>query len=86
MNDAQGRKIRPVGDGSVLKGSGGEGGPEGWAPCGGGAGVREGEGGPGTAWSSAAAWRRRGNGSVTARAGDGLPRDSGGWRGQRDTG
>jgi hypothetical protein len=24
-----------VGGGSVLKGSGGEGGPEGWAPCGG---------------------------------------------------
>jgi hypothetical protein len=45
MNGARGRKIRPVGGGSFLKGSGREGGPEGWAPRGGGA--REREGGPG---------------------------------------
>jgi hypothetical protein len=69
-----------------FKGERWGGGPEGWAPCGGRAGAREGEGGPGTAWSSAAAWRRCGSGSATACAGDGLLRDSGGWQGQRDTG
>jgi hypothetical protein len=37
-----GEKNLAGGGGSVLKGSGGEG-AEGWAPCGGGAGEREGE-------------------------------------------
>jgi hypothetical protein len=45
MNDARGRKIRPVGGGSVLRGAAGRG-PEEWAPRGGRAGEREGEGGP----------------------------------------
>jgi hypothetical protein len=35
----------PAGGGSILTGSGGEGGPEGWTPHGGGVGEREGEGG-----------------------------------------
>jgi hypothetical protein len=34
----------PAGGGSILTGSGGEGGPEGWTPHGGGVGEREGEG------------------------------------------
>jgi hypothetical protein len=42
MNGARGRKIRPAGGSSVLKGSIGEG-LDGWAPCGGRAGEREGE-------------------------------------------
>jgi hypothetical protein len=45
-NGARGQKIfRPTGGGSVLTGSDGEGGPEGWTLRGGGVGEREGEGG-----------------------------------------
>jgi hypothetical protein len=36
-NETWGRKNQPAGDDSVLKGSGGEGAPEGWAPRGSGA-------------------------------------------------
>jgi hypothetical protein len=62
MNDARERKIRPAGGSSVLKGSSGEG-ADGWAPCGGRAGEREGE-----RW--ARQWRtagsaRRGTGWLT---------------------
>jgi hypothetical protein len=42
--------FRSAGGGSVLTGSGGEGGPEGWTSCGGGAGEREGEGEGGGPW------------------------------------
>jgi hypothetical protein len=45
QNDARGRKIRPAGGGSILRGAVGRGRPEGWTPHGGGVGEREGEGG-----------------------------------------
>jgi hypothetical protein len=64
MNGARGRKIRPAGGGSVLKGSGGEGGPEGWAPHGGKAGEREGDRG---AWAQRGAARWRGISAAVAR-------------------
>jgi hypothetical protein len=40
----------------------------------------------GVVWSSAAAWRRRGNGPAVALAGGALPCDSGERRGRRDAG
>jgi hypothetical protein len=83
-NDARGeRNFWPTGGGSVLTESGGVGGPGGvdaaWRRSG-----RE-RGGPGTVWSSAAAWRQHGSGPTTASAGGALSRDSGERRGRRDT-
>jgi hypothetical protein len=73
--------------GSILKGSGGEGGPKGWAPRGGGVGERERErGGPSMVWSSTTVWHRCGSGPTASRAGGALPRDSGERRGRRDAG
>jgi hypothetical protein len=45
---------------------------------------REREGGPGVAWISVAAWRRRGSGPAVSRAGSTLPHDSGERRGRCD--
>jgi hypothetical protein len=56
-NRDAGEKIEPMGGGSILKGSGGEG-AEGWAPRGGGAGEREGERGAGRGRDSATARRQ----------------------------
>jgi hypothetical protein len=60
-NDTRGKK--KVGWWSVapFKGSDGEGGPEGWEPCGDGAREKE-RGGLGMAWSSATAWQQSGRG------------------------
>jgi hypothetical protein len=66
-NHGMGEKIRPAGGGSVLKGSGGEGGPEGWASRGGRAGEREGErgalGAVGIASRHSAEWQWPGRGA-----------------------
>jgi hypothetical protein len=62
MNGARGRNFSADGRRLGFKGSGGEQ-AEGWALLGG----RAGEKGPGTAWSSAAVWHRRGSGPAAAR-------------------
>jgi hypothetical protein len=70
-----------VGDDSVLRGAAGRGGPEEWAPHGGGPGERE----RGGAWARhGAVWHRCGSGPAVARAGGALPRDSVERRGRRD--
>jgi hypothetical protein len=81
MNGTRGRNFSADGRQLGFKGSGGEG-VEGWAPLGG----RAGERGAGVAWSSAAAWRRRGSGPAATRVGGALPHNSGERRGRRDAG